>query len=369
MGKGEKSEAKAISNRMKSKGLQRLRWYCQMCNKQCRDENGFKCHLTSEGHLRQMRLFAENPNKFVDEFSKDFERGYLEVLSHRHGTKRVLANRVYQEYIADKNHVHMNSTCWSSLTAFCMYLGKEGKAVVDETEKGWFVQYIDRDPLVLKRQLQDAQRKQNDMDDAEYMRKMIDAQMQAAALAAGYASDENEEDAYLTHSLQRSDDNATPISLDLKTFTSNSNSRKRSLIQCSGFDDEDSDTEPTIATTQAQTNGEQVQPPPKRKSNMELLIIDAEKRKTQELQQMDAKDRHDNWLHTGIIVKILNKTLLDGEVYKRKAIVEKIRDKYVGVLRILPSSSSSSSTSSKSDTRVLLDQVELETVIPKVRCV
>jgi hypothetical protein len=25
-----------------AKGLQKLRWYCQMCQKQCRDENGFK---------------------------------------------------------------------------------------------------------------------------------------------------------------------------------------------------------------------------------------------------------------------------------------------------------------------------------------
>ena len=33
---------KAISNRIKAKGLQKLRWYCQMCEKQCRDENGFK---------------------------------------------------------------------------------------------------------------------------------------------------------------------------------------------------------------------------------------------------------------------------------------------------------------------------------------
>lgn len=30
--------AKAIGNRIKSKGLQKLRWYCQMCQKQCRDE-------------------------------------------------------------------------------------------------------------------------------------------------------------------------------------------------------------------------------------------------------------------------------------------------------------------------------------------
>lgn len=32
-----------------------------MCQKQCRDENGFKCHLTSESHKRQMMVFGENP--------------------------------------------------------------------------------------------------------------------------------------------------------------------------------------------------------------------------------------------------------------------------------------------------------------------
>ncbi len=29
---------KAIANRIKAKGMQKLRWYCQMCQKQCRDE-------------------------------------------------------------------------------------------------------------------------------------------------------------------------------------------------------------------------------------------------------------------------------------------------------------------------------------------
>jgi len=52
-----------IGNRIKSKGLQKLRWYCQMCQKQCRDENGFKCHLTSESHKRQMMVFGENPDR------------------------------------------------------------------------------------------------------------------------------------------------------------------------------------------------------------------------------------------------------------------------------------------------------------------
>jgi len=47
MGRAEVGTPKWIGNKMKSKGLQKLRWYCQMCQKQCRDENGFKCHTRS----------------------------------------------------------------------------------------------------------------------------------------------------------------------------------------------------------------------------------------------------------------------------------------------------------------------------------
>lgn len=38
MPKHEAMTPKAVANKIKSKGLQKLRWYCQMCQKQCRDE-------------------------------------------------------------------------------------------------------------------------------------------------------------------------------------------------------------------------------------------------------------------------------------------------------------------------------------------
>ena len=40
----------------------------------------------------------------------------------------------------------MNATAWSSLSGLCKHLGKEGKCVVEETERGWYITYIDRDP-------------------------------------------------------------------------------------------------------------------------------------------------------------------------------------------------------------------------------
>lgn len=80
-----------------AKGLQKLKWYCQMCQKQCRDENGFKCHTMSESHLRQMRVYSEDPTRIMEDFSREFEESYLEALHRLHGTKRVRANQVYQE--------------------------------------------------------------------------------------------------------------------------------------------------------------------------------------------------------------------------------------------------------------------------------
>ena len=74
---------KAIANAMKSKGLQRLRWYCQVCEKQCRDENGFKCHAASEAHLRQMLVVGESAGRHISDFSSQFQGEFVALLSRR----------------------------------------------------------------------------------------------------------------------------------------------------------------------------------------------------------------------------------------------------------------------------------------------
>ena len=60
-----------------------------------RDENGFKCHAMSESHQRQLLLFADNPDKFLDGYSQEFEKEFMTLLSRQFGTKRVQANQVY----------------------------------------------------------------------------------------------------------------------------------------------------------------------------------------------------------------------------------------------------------------------------------
>jgi hypothetical protein len=50
-----------------------------------------------ESHQRQLLIFADNADKYIDIFSKEFEGGYLELLKRQFDTKRVHANRVYQQ--------------------------------------------------------------------------------------------------------------------------------------------------------------------------------------------------------------------------------------------------------------------------------
>ncbi|CBX92618.1 similar to zinc finger protein RTS2 [Plenodomus lingam JN3] len=135
MGKAEVGSTKYVANKMKSKGLQRLRWWCEVCQKQCRDANGFKCHVQSESHVRQMQVVGEDPRKYIANFSNDFQRDFVSLLRTAHGEKFISVNRFYQEYIRDKEHVHMNATRWNSLTEFTKHLGREGICHVKEDEK------------------------------------------------------------------------------------------------------------------------------------------------------------------------------------------------------------------------------------------
>lgn len=71
---------------------------------------------------------------------------------YRFGTRRIKANQVYQEYIQERHHLHMNATKWLSLTDFIKHLGREGIVKVEENETGWFISWIDNSPAALAKQ-------------------------------------------------------------------------------------------------------------------------------------------------------------------------------------------------------------------------
>ncbi|OBT65988.1 hypothetical protein VE03_03214 [Pseudogymnoascus sp. 23342-1-I1] len=180
MPRAEAGSTKQLNNQLKSKGLQRLRWYCQVCEKQCRDENGFKMHTQSESHVRRMLLVGEDPKKFIQDYSNQFQRDFLLLLRTSHGEKQVQMNHFYQEYIANKEHIHMNSTKWPSLTEFAKHLGREGICRVEETDKGIHIAWVDNSPEALRRQ--DAVRKKELQDKGDETReqKLIRDQVRKA---------------------------------------------------------------------------------------------------------------------------------------------------------------------------------------------
>ncbi|KDQ25631.1 hypothetical protein PLEOSDRAFT_1090108 [Pleurotus ostreatus PC15] len=180
MPRAEVGTPKYLANKMKSKGLQRLRWYCQVCEKQCRDENGFKCHAASESHLRQMLVVGEHAGKHIANFSAEFQSTFVKLLSRRFGTNRVRANTVYQEYIADKEHLHMNSTRWVTLTEFVKHLGRSGVARVDETEKGLYIAWIDNSPKALAKAEANMKKERLTTSDEQRERQLIADQIERA---------------------------------------------------------------------------------------------------------------------------------------------------------------------------------------------
>jgi DNA/RNA-binding protein KIN17 len=100
--------------------------------------------------------------------------------SIRFTTNRVKANNVYQEYIQDKHHLHMNSTRWVSLTEFIKHLGRSGIVRVDETEKGLFISWIDNSPKALAKAEANKKKERAVTSDEQRERMLIVEQIERA---------------------------------------------------------------------------------------------------------------------------------------------------------------------------------------------
>jgi len=343
---------KSIANRIKAKGLQKLRWYCQMCNKQCRDENGFKCHCMSESHQRQMEMFSENSTQFMDEFSREFEEGMMEIIKRKARSQRQNANQLYRDYIADKQHFHMNATIWETLTDFVMYLGRKGMAEVDETEKGWFVTWIDRDPETLARNEARAKRERSELDEEERHQRDIERQVKAAKRSG------EDETAEATELMRSSADEKIKLAGIGSALAAGG---KAKLVRPSTtFGEEASEGGGSSRDGGGSSSGK------KPMSSIEALMLEEKQRKERaeakaaaeaaaaaEAVEAKAGGRQPNWLAEDIVVKVMNKRLNGGAYYKQKGVVEQVAGSYTAHVRM-----------SASGDLIKLDQDDLETVIP-----
>ena len=133
-----------------------------------------------------MAVVAQSTSTFVDNYSKEFERNFMELLSRRWKTKKVSANIVYNEYIADRTHTHMNATRWSSLTEFVRFLAQSGKVTLEETPKALYIRYIDRGEIERKKKLDEKILKDIEADKLEEM--LLEEQKRITQLVEAFIS-------------------------------------------------------------------------------------------------------------------------------------------------------------------------------------
>lgn len=333
MGKNDFLTPKAIANRIKAKGLQKLRWYCQMCQKQCRDENGFKCHCMSESHQRQMQVFGQNPNRIIDGYSEEFESTFLEHMKRSHRFSRIAATVVYNEYINDRHHIHMNATQWATLTEFVKYLGRTGKCKVDETPKGWFLTYIDRDSETLLKEKLKNKRARADLVDEEKQERDIKRQIEKAEQSVV------ESEPPLPPKPLEKSETSEKIAFNLGASSSKPVIKQKGESSKPVFQEVESDSRNGTTTTGGGQSST---------SALDELMKEEEKAK-------ERMNRKDYWLFEGIIVKVMSKGLAEKGYYKQKGVVRKVIDKYIGEIEMI-----------ESKHLLRIDQEELETVIPQI---
>lgn len=308
-----------------------------MCEKQCRDENGFKCHTMSEAHQRQLLLFGENSGKYLSGYSKDFEKGFNDILRRQYPDKRVHINVVYQQYIADKEHVHMNSTCWVTLTSYVKHLGRSGKCVIDETEKGWYVTWVVKDQDTLDKEAALNKKNKLNMDYEERQKEYIEAQIEKAKSQSNI--DESEFEA--TDLLKAEDEQ---LKLDIK-FKSLSKIQETDKVETKNV------FKGVLGAKHVSSSKEKVkdETAKRKQSALEEIMAQEKKRKKEE----DSKIKKERcWLRPNIVVKIVTKSLGD-KYYKKKGYVKEVIDDFAALVVM-----------NDTGAKVKLDQAHLETVVP-----
>lgn len=137
-------------------------------------------HSQSESHTRRALVAGENFKGVQEDFSKAFLRDFIHLLKTGHREKAIHVNKFYQEYIANKEAVHMNATKWNSLTEFAKFLGREGICRVEEKDDGVYIAWIDDSPEALKRREALRRKEMQDRGDEEREQMMLQQQIRRA---------------------------------------------------------------------------------------------------------------------------------------------------------------------------------------------
>lgn len=233
----------------------------------------------------------------------------------------------------------MNATQWTTLTEFVKYLGRTGKCKVEETPKGWFITYIDRDSETLFKEKQKNKRIRADLAEEEKQEREILKQIERAEVSIGPSSRNSESEVNLPKEIDLESGVKVGFALAKSTGKEKGNEGSRLVFDVADEEEERG----------KKRKGQDVGFKEKVSgSALEELMKEEEKKK-------EKINRKDYWLCEGIIVKVMSKGLVEKGYYKQKGLVRKVIDKYVGEIEMIES---------KHVLRV--DQEELETVIPQI---
>jgi DNA/RNA-binding protein KIN17 len=173
-------------------------------------------HTQSESHTRRALSAASNFKGIQEDFSKAFLRDFVSLLKTGHREKAVHVNKFYQEYIANKEAVHMNATKWSNLTEFAKYLGREGICRVEERDDGFYIAWIDDSPEALKRREALRRKEMQDKGDEEREQMLLMEQIRRARREKGETEEGGMEEEEKVRELVRQEGEKIKLSFGAK---------------------------------------------------------------------------------------------------------------------------------------------------------
>ena len=215
------------------------------------------------------------------------------------------------------------------------HLERTKKAIIDQTEKGWYITWVEKSPEQLEWEQKQNKKEKMAKDDDEITQMYVQRQIEKAKAEADHSDEEVEATDLLK------DENET-VKLDLKMKSTLLAAKADSKVGVkSVFRD---------LVKKEERDSEKKKDDSKRKMSALEEIMEQGKKKAKEEEAKKPKIR--SWLRPGIVVKVVTKSLGD-KYYKKKGRVKEVIDDFAALIVM-----------SETGAKVKLDQDHLETVIP-----
>jgi DNA/RNA-binding protein KIN17 len=237
--------------------------------------------------------------------------------------------------------------------------------VVEETERGWYVTYIERDASILAREEAQQRRVAAEKASEQKLAKQMEIQRVEAAKALDRAGG-----TLSTEASKLDRDANVAVSLSLNA------SKKKAAVGAAAAvkpvfslgdeeeDDEEEEDGGKIESKPLPPKQLTDSAPKKRPISSEELLAGTKTKKKQKSSSNSNTDekRKENWICPDILVRIISKKLAGGKYFKRKGVIERVLDdKFTAEIEVLDSG-----PDERDGGDILrLDQDDLETVVPK----